>query len=75
MLFVTDSTLSTNQFAVAQLCIFDGGFDIYINRSATVRTQPVGIYLKTKHFDGGNQYSIKKLAKRGMQSFIHLILI
>ena len=43
----------------------DGGEDQYVDRTNTVRTQPVGIFLKTKHFDGGNQYNIKH-AKRGM---------
>lgn len=65
MLFVTDSTIATSTYAVAQLCIFDGGSDVFVNRAGTIRSAPVGIYLKTKHFDGGNQYSVK-LAKRGM---------
>jgi hypothetical protein len=65
MLFTTDSTVATNTYSVAQLCIFDGGSDVYVTRGNLVKTLPVGIYLKTKHFDGGNQYSVK-LAKRGM---------
>jgi hypothetical protein len=66
MLFVTDSTQAgSSTYAVAQLCIFDGGSDVYVNRTNVVQSQPVGLYLKTKHFDGGNQYAIKR-AKRGL---------
>lgn len=64
-LFVTDSTLAASQKSVFQFLILDGGEDQYVDRTNTIRTAPVGIYLKSKHFDGGNQYSIKN-AKKGM---------
>jgi hypothetical protein len=64
-LFISDSTLAASQKAVFQFLIFDGGQDQYSDRTGTTRTAPVGIYLKSKHFDGGNQYSIKN-AKKGM---------
>jgi hypothetical protein len=54
-----------SQKSVFQFLIFDGGQDQYSDRTGTTRTAPVGIYLKSKHFDGGNQYSIKN-AKKGM---------
>lgn len=65
MSFVTDSTEATSRYAVAQLLIMDGGVDQYIDRSNTAREIPVGIYLKTKLFDGGNPYR-KKQTKRAV---------
>jgi len=62
---ITDSTQAANTYGVMQVLIMDGGSDEYVDRSNTLRTSPVGIYLKTKHFDGGNPYSIKR-AKQGM---------
>ena len=64
-LFVSDSTEAAQTKAVFQFLILDGGSDQYVDRTNVVRTAPMGIYLKTKHFDGGNQYSIKN-AKKGM---------
>jgi uncharacterized protein (UPF0333 family) len=64
-LWVTDSAVGNPQLSVLQLLIFDGGKDIYSDRQGTTRTIPVGILLKTKLFDGGNQYN-KKFAKKGM---------
>ena len=65
MVFVTESTEAVKTRTVAQFLIMDGGEDEYIDRGGAYRVQPVGIYLKTKHFDGGNPYNIKH-AKRGM---------
>ncbi|MBA2350101.1 MAG: hypothetical protein H0V81_17640 [Solirubrobacterales bacterium] len=59
MAFVTDSTSAVPFYSVAQLLIMDGGVDEYTNRSNIIRSQPVGIYLKTKHFDGDNAYRLK----------------
>ena len=61
----TDSTEAVKTYPVYQFLIMDGGNDQYVTRANTLETQPVGIYLKTKHFDGGNQYNIKH-AKKGM---------
>jgi len=62
---VTDSTETTAQYAVGQLLIMDGGVDQYVDRSNTARENPVGIFLKTKHFDGGNPFRLKQ-AKMGI---------
>jgi hypothetical protein len=64
-LWIGDSTEAVHQKSVLQLLIFDGGSDVYVDRTNVERTAPVGIYLKTKHFDGGNQFN-KKFAKKGM---------
>jgi hypothetical protein len=48
-----------------QVRIFDGGTDEWQERDGNNHTLPVGIYLSTKRFDGGNPYNIKR-AKRGM---------
>jgi len=63
--FVTDSTEAVSRYAVAQLLIMDSGVDQYIDRSNTARELPVGIFLKTKLFDGGNPYRLKQ-TKRGL---------
>jgi hypothetical protein len=63
--FVTDSTEAVVRYAVAQVLIMDGGVDEYVDRTNTIRSAPVGLYLKTKHFDGGNPYNLKR-AKQGM---------
>jgi len=65
MLWYTDSTDASKQKAVMQLLVFDGGSDQWVERTGTVKTLPVGIFLKTKRVDGGNPYNIKR-AKRGM---------
>jgi hypothetical protein len=62
---ITDSTNAVNRQAVCQLLVMDGGQDQYVDRTNTVRTIPVGLFLKTKHFDGGNPYNIKH-NKRGL---------
>jgi hypothetical protein len=64
LLSVTNSTEAAKTRGVMQLLIMDGGVDEYIDRDNTAQSQPVGIYLKTKLFDGGNPYR-KKRAKRG----------
>ena len=65
MAATTNATTATSTLREAmQLLVFDGGHDEY-QTAATVVNAPVEIYLKTKHFDGGNQYGIK-VAKRGM---------
>lgn len=65
MVWYTDSTDVTKTKAVMQLLIFDGGTDQWVDRAGTVNNLPVGIFLKTKRFDGGNPYNLKR-AKRGM---------
>ena len=65
MAVYTDSTEAVQNLGVWQFLIMDGGIDQYVRRDNTVASLPVGIYLKTKHFDGGNPYNIKH-AKRGM---------
>jgi hypothetical protein len=65
MIYVTDSTQVTKVRAVMQVRIFDGGTDEWQERDGVNHTLPVGIYLSTKRFDGGNPYNIKR-AKRGM---------
>jgi len=65
MTYVSDSTEATKTRAVMQLLILDGGTDEWVDRSGAVGTLPVGIYLQTKRFDGGNPYNLKR-AKRGM---------
>jgi len=65
MAFVTDSIEATKTRAVAQLLILDGGEDQWVERDNTVQTIPVGIFLRTKRFDGGNPYNLKR-AKRAM---------
>lgn len=57
---VTDSTQAGNAESVFQLWVMDGGTDEYVDRTNTVRTLPVFIFLKTKHFDGGQQYKLKQ---------------
>jgi hypothetical protein len=65
MVWYTDSTDAAKTKAVMQPVVFDGGSDTWVERDGTVRTLPVGIFLKTKRVDGGNPYNIKR-AKRGM---------
>jgi hypothetical protein len=62
MVFVSDSTNAVNRNSVAQVLVMDGGTDDYVDRANSVQSIPVGIYLKTKSIDGGNQYR-KKRAK------------
>lgn len=69
MAFFSDSTEAAPANAVAQVLVMDGGNDEYTNRSGTARTQAVGIYLKTKHFDGGNQYNLKQAKKAMVEIF------
>jgi len=68
MTFMTDSTEAAKQRPVAQFLIMDGGTDEYSTRAGTLINNPVGIYLKTKHFDGENPYRMKH-AKRGIMEF------
>lgn len=65
MAWYTDSTDAVRTKAVMQFLVMDGGSDQWVERDGTVKTLPVGIFLKTKRFDGGNPYNIKR-AKRGM---------
>lgn len=65
MSYVSDSTEAAKTKAVMQIEIFDAGVDQWVERDASTKSLPVGCYLKTKRFDGGNPYNIKR-AKRGM---------
>lgn len=65
---ISDSAEGANQNSVVELFVFDGGSDTYRDRSNTQRTQPVGIYLKTKAVDGGNPFR----EKRNKQSYIEI---
>lgn len=67
--YYTDSTEATKKDAVSQLMVFDGGVDEYVDFSNTLRTLPVGCYLKTKHFDGGQQYKLKKAMKSMLEIY------
>lgn len=64
MMLTTDSTAAVPKRSARQLVVFDGGHDEY-QMASFVFNEPVQIYLKTKHFDGGNQYNMK-YAKRAM---------
>lgn len=64
MMLTTDSTSAAPKRGAIQFVVFDGGHDEYQITSA-VFSEPVQLFLKTKHFDGGNQYNIKQ-AKRAM---------
>ena len=50
---------------MVQLLIFDGGEDQIVNKTNTVVTAPINLYLKTKNMDGGNPYNLKQ-NKRGL---------
>lgn len=63
--YVADSRQSAPSNAVLQLLIFDGGKDIFVDKTNTVQEYPVGIKLKTKYIDGGNAYNLKQ-CKRGL---------
>jgi hypothetical protein len=65
MVHITASTDAVNALNVMQVLIMDGGVDQYVDPSNTQRELPVGIYLKTKSIDGGNQFRIKT-CKRAM---------
>ena len=64
MAYTTDSTTASPKLGAMQLVVFDGGHDEY-RIAASTASEFVQIYLKTKHFDGGNQYNLKQ-AKRGL---------
>lgn len=69
MAFVSDSTNAAVAYAVAQVLVLDGGTDEYVNKNNAVRSNPVGVYFKTKSFDGGNQHQFKKLKKGFIELF------
>lgn len=60
---ITDSVQALNTNSVMQLWVMDGGVDEYVNRLNVLETLPVFCFLKTKHFDGGQQYKQKKSMK------------
>lgn len=55
--------------ALYQVQIMDGGTDQYVDISGTLREDPVGIYLKTKSIDGGNQFRIKTSRKAFLELY------
>ncbi len=69
MVFVTGSTEAVKQNSVAQVLVMDGGTDQFVNIANTLREIPVGIYLKTKSIDGGNQFRLKRNKKAFLELF------
>lgn len=67
--YVGNSTEAAPVYSILQLLIMDGGEDQFINSSNNLVTLPISMFLKTKHFDGGNPYNFKQSQKGMIEIF------